>query len=85
MSYAGTVLFDHDADGIRTGTGWLKGDTTLAENGIVSINLGGDGTRVNLGNGNSLASTATYTRIDGSEGAAGAVVDGNASNLDLAD
>ena len=149
------VLFDHDADEIKTGTGWLKGDdaflvldrngngtidsgrelfgvdtiksngqtatdgldaladldsnhdgvfdandaafadvrlwrdinqdglsqanelSTLAQNEIVSINLNGNGTPTNLGNGNTLGSSATFTRADGSEGTAG--------NLNLAD
>jgi hypothetical protein len=41
--YAGTVLFDHDADGIRTGTGWLKGDDAflvLDRNGNGKIDSG---------------------------------------------
>ena len=157
-----TVLFDHDGDGIKTGTGWLKGDDgflvldrngngtidnggelfgvdtiksngkkatsgldalsdldsnhdgvfdandaafsqvkvwqdknqdgisqagelkSLSDLGIASINLTGNGKTVNLGNGNTQSSTATYTRTDGSEGAAGAV-EGKAVNLNLAD
>jgi hypothetical protein len=40
---AGTVLFDHNADGIRTGTGWLKPDDAflvLDRNGNGTIDSG---------------------------------------------
>ena len=51
--------------------------STLAQNGVVSINLNGNGTSSNLGNGNTLCSSTTFTRADGSEGTVG--------NLNLAD
>ncbi|MCL2658356.1 MAG: hypothetical protein FWD62_13290 [Betaproteobacteria bacterium] len=41
----GTVLFDHNGDGIRTGTGWLKGDDgflVLDRNGNGVIDNGGE-------------------------------------------
>jgi len=146
---ANTVLFDHDGDGVKAGTGWLKGDDgflvfdrngngtidnggelfgvdtvksngqkatsgldalsdldsnndgvfdendeafhlvkvwqdrnqdgisqadelkSLSELGIVSINLSGTTQTQNLGNGNSLSATTTFTRSDGSTGIAG--------------
>jgi hypothetical protein len=40
-----TVLFDHDGDGIRTGTGWLKGDDAflaLDKNGNGAIDNGNE-------------------------------------------
>jgi Ca2+-binding RTX toxin-like protein len=40
---AGPILFDHDADGIRTGTGWLKGDDAwlvMDRNGNGAIDSG---------------------------------------------
>ena len=36
---SGSVLFDHDADGIRTGTGWISSD-----DGILVRDLDGNGT-----------------------------------------
>jgi hypothetical protein len=150
-----TVLFDHDGDGIRTGTGWVKSDdgllvldrngngqidggselfgsdtvkadgqkavsgldalvdldsngdgvfdqndaqfanvriwqdkdqdgmtddgelTTLAERGIVSIDLNGQTQNKNLGNGNTQTAVTTFTREDGTTG--------EAANLNLAE
>jgi hypothetical protein len=39
ISGASPVLFDHDADGIRTGTGWIK-----ADDGLLVLDLNGNGT-----------------------------------------
>jgi hypothetical protein len=39
ISGASPVLFDHDADGIRTGTGWIK-----ADDGLLLLDLNGNGT-----------------------------------------
>jgi len=146
---ANTVLFDHNGDGTKAGTGWLKGDDgflvldrngngtidnggelfgvdtvksngqkatsgldalsdldsnndgvfdendeafhlvkvwqdknqdgisqadelkSLSELGIVSIDLSGTTQTQNLGNGNSLSATSTFTRADGSTGTTG--------------
>ncbi|GHT91673.1 hypothetical protein FACS1894116_00600 [Betaproteobacteria bacterium] len=156
------IKFDHNADGIKTGTGWLKPDdgflvldkngngkidsgrelfgvdtiksngqkatdgldaladldsnhdgvfdandaqfanvrvwrdlnqdgvsqanelTTLDQQGITAIDLNVNLITVDLGNGNTQTATTTFTRTDGSEGAAGNVIEGNAANLDLA-
>lgn len=43
QSASGTVLFDHDADGIKTGTGWIGSD-----DGILVRDINGDG-RINSG------------------------------------
>lgn len=50
---------------------------TLDELGIASINLGETASSTDLGNGNSITATSTFTRTDGTTG--------TAANLDLAD
>jgi hypothetical protein len=43
--YANTVLFDHDGDGVKTGTGWVKGDDAflaLDRNGNGMIDNGSE-------------------------------------------
>jgi hypothetical protein len=45
VNAAASVLFDHDGDGTRTGTGWLKGDDgwlVLDRNGNGQIDNGGE-------------------------------------------
>jgi hypothetical protein len=37
-SYASAVLFDHDGDGLKTGTGWIK-----ADDGLVVLDRNGNG------------------------------------------
>jgi hypothetical protein len=39
INSAAPILFDHDADGVRTGTGWIK-----ADDGLVVLDLNGNGT-----------------------------------------
>ncbi len=44
ISADNTTLFDHDGDGVRTGTGWLKGD-----DGFLALDRNGNGTIDNGG------------------------------------
>ncbi|MDR1349829.1 MAG: hypothetical protein LBJ59_03425, partial [Zoogloeaceae bacterium] len=60
---------DKDQDGIADADEL----TTLAEQGIVSIDLNGATANKNLGNGNSQTQTAAFTREDGSTGEAGSI------------
>jgi hypothetical protein len=58
--YAHTVLFDHDSDGVKTGTGWVKGDDAflaLDRNGNGAIDNGGElfGVDTVLANGKKAA------------------------------
>ena len=58
--YDGTILFDHDGDGVKTGTGWVKGDDAflaLDRNGNGVIDNGGElfGVDTTLSNGQKAA------------------------------
>ncbi|MDR2925971.1 MAG: hypothetical protein LBU76_08530, partial [Azoarcus sp.] len=62
ISGAGTVLFDHDGDGIRTGTGWVKGD-----DGFLVLDRNGNGT---IDDGSELFGTDTV-KSDGKKAKSG--------------
>ncbi|MBB6564111.1 Ca2+-binding RTX toxin-like protein, partial [Acidovorax soli] len=56
------ILFDHDADGVRTGTGWIKPD-----DGLLVLDLNGNGT-IDSGRelfGDQTARTASATEPNG--------------------
>jgi hypothetical protein len=69
---------DLNQDGISQ-PGELK---TLAQSGIVSINVRGQAAQVDLGNGNVQTVKGSFTRSDGSTGGAGET-SSTAANLDL--
>jgi hypothetical protein len=57
-----TILFDHDGDGVKSGTGWLKGD-----DGLLVLDKNGNGT---IDNGTELFGV-DYVKSDGSTAAHG--------------
>ncbi|MDR0528983.1 MAG: hypothetical protein LBG69_05165 [Zoogloeaceae bacterium] len=60
--YGNTVLFDHDGDGIKTGTGWVKGD-----DGFLVLDKNGNG---KIDNGSELFGV-DYVKSNGQKAASG--------------